>query len=72
MNENLSYEEVTVDTLDRQVKKLRNKASIKVLWINHLVKGATWKAEAYMKSRYPHLFLKILAKVEVNNPFKIK
>jgi len=33
INENLSYEEVPVEILDRQVKKLRNKevASIKVL-----------------------------------------
>ncbi|WMV18912.1 hypothetical protein MTR67_012297 [Solanum verrucosum] len=58
VNENLSYEEVPVEILDRQVKKLRNKevASVKVLWRNHLVEGATWKAEADMKSRFPHLF----------------
>ncbi|WMV38320.1 hypothetical protein MTR67_031705 [Solanum verrucosum] len=55
---NLSYEEVPVKILDRQVKKLRNKkvASVKFLWINHLVEGATWEAEANMKSCYPHLF----------------
>ncbi|WMV45382.1 hypothetical protein MTR67_038767 [Solanum verrucosum] len=58
VNENLSYEEVPVEILDRQVKKLRNKevASIKVLWRNHLVEGATWEAEVDLKSRYPHLF----------------
>ncbi|WMV18705.1 hypothetical protein MTR67_012090 [Solanum verrucosum] len=58
LNENLSYEEVPVEILDCQVKKLRNKedASVKVLWRNHLVEGATWEAEADMKSRYPHLF----------------
>ncbi|WMV33158.1 hypothetical protein MTR67_026543 [Solanum verrucosum] len=58
VDENLSYEEVLVEILDRQVKKLRNKevASVKVLWRNHLVEGATWEAEADMKSRYPHLF----------------
>jgi len=58
VNENLSYEEVPVKILDHQVKKLRNKevASVKVLWRNHLVEGATWEAEADMKSRYPHLF----------------
>ncbi|WMV09675.1 hypothetical protein MTR67_003060 [Solanum verrucosum] len=45
--------------LDRQVKKLRNKevASVKVLWMNHLVDGATLEAEADIMSRYPHLFL---------------
>ena len=58
VNENLSYEEVPVEILDCQVKKLRNKeiASIKVLWRNHLVEGATWKVEADIKSHYPHLF----------------
>ncbi|WMV58614.1 hypothetical protein MTR67_051999 [Solanum verrucosum] len=58
VNENLSYEEVLVEILDRQVKKLRNKevSSVKILWRNHLVEGATWEAEADMKSRYPHLF----------------
>ena len=55
---NLSYEEVPVQILDRQVKKLRNKevVSIKVLWKNHLVERATWEVEGNMKSRYPHLF----------------
>ena len=54
--ETLSYEEVVVEILDRQVKKLRNKevASVKVLWRNHLVEDATWEAEADMKSRYPN------------------
>ncbi|WMV30228.1 hypothetical protein MTR67_023613, partial [Solanum verrucosum] len=58
VDENLSYEEVPVEILDRQVKRWRNKevASVKVLWRNHLVEGATWEAEADIKSRYPHLF----------------
>jgi len=58
VNENLSYEEVPVEILDRQFKKLRNKevASVKVLWRNHLVEGETWEAEADMMSCYPHLF----------------
>ena len=58
MNENLFYEEVPIEILDRQVKKLRNRevASVKVLWRNHLVEGATWEAEADIKGRYPHLF----------------
>ncbi|KAK4729768.1 hypothetical protein R3W88_022756 [Solanum pinnatisectum] len=58
LKENLSYEEVPIEILDRQVKKLRNKevASVKVLWRNHLVEGATWEAEADRKSLYPHLF----------------
>ncbi|KAK4708523.1 hypothetical protein R3W88_029448 [Solanum pinnatisectum] len=58
VDESLSYEEVLVEILDRQVKRLRNKkvASVKVLWRNHLVEGATWEAKADMKSLYPHLF----------------
>ena len=58
VDENLSYKEVQVEILVHQVKKLRNKevASIKVLWRNHLVQGATWEAEDDIKSRYPHIF----------------
>ena len=58
VQENFFYEDVQVEIPDRQVKKLRNKevSSVKVLWKNHLVKGATWEAKADMKSRYPHLF----------------
>ncbi|WMV09889.1 hypothetical protein MTR67_003274 [Solanum verrucosum] len=39
VDESLSYEEVPIEILDRQVKRLRNKEvpSIKVLWRNHLV-----------------------------------
>ncbi|WMV18621.1 hypothetical protein MTR67_012006, partial [Solanum verrucosum] len=57
-DENLSYEEISVEILVRQVKRLRNKevASGKVLWRNHLVKGSTWDAETDMKSPYPYLF----------------
>lgn len=53
IDESLSYEEVPVEILDRQVKRLRNKeiASVKILWRNHLVEGATWEAEADPKSR---------------------
>ncbi|TMX05443.1 hypothetical protein EJD97_021243 [Solanum chilense] len=58
VKDNLSYEEVPIEILDRQVKKLRSKGvvSVKVLWKNQLVEGATWEAEADMKSRYPHIF----------------
>ena len=42
-DEDLSYEEVPIQILDRQVKRLRNKeiVTLKVLWRNHLVEGAT-------------------------------
>ena len=55
---NLSYEEVPVEVLDQQAKKLRNKevASVKIIWKNHLVENSTWEAEADMMSRYPHPF----------------
>jgi len=54
----LTYEEVPIAILDRQVKKLRNKeiASVKVLWRNQQVEEVTWEAEEAMKSKYPHLF----------------
>ncbi|TMX01425.1 hypothetical protein EJD97_024531 [Solanum chilense] len=58
VKDNLSYEEVLVQITYMQVKKLRNKevVSLKVLWKNQLVVGATWEAVAEKKSRYPHLF----------------
>ena len=58
VDENLSYEEVPVEILDNLVKQLRNKevATVKVLWRNHLVEGATWEAEANMRLHYPHLY----------------
>ncbi|WMV09800.1 hypothetical protein MTR67_003185 [Solanum verrucosum] len=58
IKDNLSYEEIPVQILDRQVRKLRTKevASVKVLWRNHFVEKATWEAEEDMKKRYPHLF----------------
>ncbi|WMV07710.1 hypothetical protein MTR67_001095 [Solanum verrucosum] len=54
----LSYSEIPVQILDRQVRKLRTKevASIKVLWRNQFVEEATWEVEEDMKKRYPHLF----------------
>ncbi|XP_070025986.1 uncharacterized protein [Nicotiana sylvestris] len=46
-NEELSYEEIPVAILDRQVRKLRNKevSSVKVLWKSQQVEEATWEAE---------------------------
>ncbi|XP_070041274.1 uncharacterized protein [Nicotiana tomentosiformis] len=58
VNEELSYEEIPVSILDRQIRKLKNKeiASLKVLWRNQQVEEATWEAEEEMKEKYPHLF----------------
>ncbi|WMV43264.1 hypothetical protein MTR67_036649 [Solanum verrucosum] len=58
IKDNLSYEEIPVQILDRQVRRLRMKdvASVKVFWRNQFVEEATWEAEEDMKERYPHLF----------------
>ncbi|WMV40802.1 hypothetical protein MTR67_034187 [Solanum verrucosum] len=58
IKDNLSYEEIPVQILDRQVRGLRTKdvASVKVLWRNQFVKKAIWEAEEDMKKRYPYLF----------------
>ena len=51
----LSYEDVPVEILERQVRRLIDKevASVKVLWRSQSVEGATWEAEAAMKTKYP-------------------
>ena len=53
----LSYEEVSFQIIARQVNNLWNKVvfSVKVLWKNHLVEGATLEANTNKKSRYPHI-----------------
>ncbi|XP_070029986.1 uncharacterized protein [Nicotiana sylvestris] len=58
VKDSMSYEEIPVAILDRQIRKLRTKeiASVKVLWRNQMIEEATWEAEEDMKSRYPHLF----------------
>ncbi|WMV18375.1 hypothetical protein MTR67_011760 [Solanum verrucosum] len=50
IKDNLSYEEILVQILDRQVRKLRTKevASIKVFWKNQFIEEATWEAEEDM------------------------
>ncbi|XP_070025917.1 uncharacterized protein [Nicotiana sylvestris] len=56
--EDLSYAEVPVAILDRQVRKLRTKevAFVKVLWRNNNIKEMTWEAEEEMRKKYPYLF----------------
>ena len=58
VKDSLSYEDVLVEILDRQARRLRNKevASIKVLWRSQSVEGAIWEVEATMKAKYPYLF----------------
>ncbi|WMV08503.1 hypothetical protein MTR67_001888 [Solanum verrucosum] len=58
IKDNLSYEEIPADILDRQVRKLRTKevASDKVLWGNQFDEEDTWESKEDMKNRNPHLF----------------
>ncbi|WMV49899.1 hypothetical protein MTR67_043284, partial [Solanum verrucosum] len=58
IKDSLSYEEIPIQILDRQVCKLRTKevASVKVIWRNQFVEEATWEAEEDMNKTYPHLF----------------
>ena len=58
ITEDLTYEEVPIAILDRQVKKMRNKeiASVKVRWRNCQREEITWEAEKAIKSKYPYLF----------------
>ncbi|XP_070036161.1 uncharacterized protein [Nicotiana tomentosiformis] len=59
INEELSYEEIPVAILDRQVRKLRNKeiTSVKVLWRNQEVEELTCEVEEEIKKKYPYLFV---------------
>ncbi|KAK6139438.1 hypothetical protein DH2020_026824 [Rehmannia glutinosa] len=54
----LSYEEVPVKILIREVKKLRNKEIplVKVLWRNQSIEEATREKEEEMRAKYPNLF----------------
>ncbi|XP_074283677.1 uncharacterized protein LOC141608213 [Silene latifolia] len=58
MDDNLSYEEVAKEILDRKVRKTRNSeiSLVKVLGSNHNIEEATWEVEAEMREKYPHLF----------------
>ncbi|XP_070046048.1 uncharacterized protein [Nicotiana tomentosiformis] len=58
IKEGLPYEEVPIEILDRQVRKLRTKdiVLVKVLWSNHDSKEATWEVEEDMRKKYPYLF----------------
>ncbi|KAA0041720.1 pol protein [Cucumis melo var. makuwa] len=58
IDENLSYIELPVEVLARDVIMLRNREIplVKVLWQNHRVEEATWEREDDMRSRYPELF----------------
>ncbi|WMV08091.1 hypothetical protein MTR67_001476 [Solanum verrucosum] len=58
IKDSLSYEEISVQILNRQVCKLRPNevASVKVFWRNQFVGKTTWEAQEDMKKKYLHLF----------------
>ncbi|XP_038892578.1 uncharacterized protein LOC120081621 [Benincasa hispida] len=58
IKEDLSYEEETIEIVDRKDQVRRNKTIplVKVLWRNHRIEEATWEPEEQMKKRYPQLF----------------
>jgi hypothetical protein len=58
IKDDLSYEEVPIEILDRKEHMLRTKSIplVKVLWKNHVLKEASWEHEDIMQSRYPDLF----------------
>ena len=58
VKDSISYEDVPVEILDRQDRRLRNQevASVMVLGRSQSIEGATWEAETAMKAMYPYLF----------------
>lgn len=58
IKDNLSFEEVPVYIIDRQVHKLRimEAALVKVLWRNKFFEEAICEAEKDKRKRYPHLY----------------
>ena len=58
LKENLTYEEIPVQIVDRKEQVLRSKVIplVKVLWKNHEREAATWEPEAQMRRQYPQLF----------------
>ena len=53
VKDSLSYEDVPVEILDCQVRRLRNKqvASVKVLWRSQSIEGATWGSRCNNESQ---------------------
>ena len=58
IKDNLTYEEVPIQILDRKDQVLRTKtiSLVKVICKNHAVEEASWEREDEMKSNYPELF----------------
>ena len=66
----LCSDKVSVEIVDRQVMKFRNKyiASVKILWKNHILKSVTWEVENNMCPDNLTLFLPLLFNVDVRIP----
>ncbi|XP_073119653.1 uncharacterized protein [Henckelia pumila] len=58
LSPHMTYEEMPIQILDRQERRLRNKwiPMIKVRWQNHSEEEATWEADADIRTHYPELF----------------
>jgi hypothetical protein len=58
VQDDLKYEELPVQILDRKEQQLRTKIIplVKVLWRNHDVEEAPWELEHEIRTKYPHLF----------------
>ena len=58
LKENLTFEEIPVQIVDRKEQVLRSKVIplVKVLWKIHEREAATWELEAQMRRQYPQLF----------------
>ena len=56
--EDLSYQEMPVQIIDRRVKVLRNKEIplVRVLWRNQRQEESEWKVESEIRDRFPELF----------------
>ena len=58
LKDDYTYEERPIQSVNRRIKKLRNKEIplVKVDWQNHGGTYATWETEEAMMKRYPDLF----------------
>nr|CAD1830024.1 unnamed protein product [Ananas comosus var. bracteatus] len=58
LQEDVSYEEFSIEILAREVRKLRNREIpyVKVRWSNHSDCEATWELEDELKANHTHLF----------------
>ena len=58
IQEDVTYDEVPTQVVDRKMKSLRNREIplVKVLWTHHGSEEATWELESDMMEKYPYLF----------------